>query len=73
MTTTSAPAVPVKVRRHRVLGFLAGLLIGLGTALLLVVYGVVVLTWVPLVVGAVVGGLVGVLLVSVVPAGRRRR
>ncbi len=70
MTTTTAPEA-LKVRRHRVLAFGAGLLVGLGAALLLCVYGVIVLTWVPLVVAAVAGGLLGVLLVSVVPARGR--
>ena len=74
MTATPMPVTAApKVHRHRVLACVAGLLIGLGAVLMLFVYGVVPLGWVPLVVGLVVGALVGVLLVSVMPTRGRAR
>jgi multisubunit Na+/H+ antiporter MnhB subunit len=52
----------VKVRRHPVLGFFAGLFLGIGIALLLIVFGIIPLsvTWLAgLTVGFAVLGLVG--------------
>ncbi len=56
------------VKRHRVLGFFAGLFFGLGVALLLAVLGVVAMNLI--IVGAITAGFVvlGVVLTSVVPA-----
>jgi hypothetical protein len=62
-TTTAKPIV----HRHRVMGFLAGLLFGVGLVLMLFVYGIIAMTWVPLAIAAVVGALLGVLFASVVP------
>ncbi|MEZ5118160.1 MAG: hypothetical protein R2737_18030 [Candidatus Nanopelagicales bacterium] len=75
MTTTTpgyaAPETPAKVRRHPVLGFFAGLLLGLGVILMLFVYGLVPMTWIWLVVGAVAGAAVGVVLAYLAPARHR--
>jgi hypothetical protein len=66
--TVAAPSTPVRVVRRPVRGALAGLLLGLGVALVLVSFSVIALgTLAPLVV-IVVGLVVGLLLATVVPA-----
>jgi multisubunit Na+/H+ antiporter MnhB subunit len=62
-TTTAKP----KVHRHRVMGFFAGLLFGVGLVLMLFVYGIIAMTWVPLAIAAGVGALLGIVFASVVP------
>ena len=60
-----------KVHRHPILGFFAGLLLGLAMVLMLFIYGVVpmTLTWF---VGALLGGAVlGIVLAYVVPPRHR--
>ncbi len=52
------------------MGFFAGLLFGVGLVLMLFVYGIIAMTWVPLAIAAGVGALLGILLASVVP-GRK--
>ena len=57
-----------KVHRHPVLGFFAGLVLGLGIAMLLFVFGIVPMTisWLGIVVAAFV--VLGVVLAFVAPA-----
>ena len=60
-----------KVRRHPILGAFAGLLLGLGVAIMLFIYGVVPVTlfWL---VGLLVGGLaLGIVLAYVAPPRHR--
>lgn len=61
----------VRVRRHPVLGFFAGLVFGLGLALVLFVFGVVPTsaTWLGIVVGTCV--VLGVVAAYVAPARGR--
>jgi multisubunit Na+/H+ antiporter MnhB subunit len=59
------------VHRHPVLGFFAGLLLGLGVVLLLFVFGVLPVTFVWFGVALIVGALVGVLVAYLAPARHR--
>jgi|WetSurMetagenome_2_1015567.scaffolds.fasta_scaffold844633_2 hypothetical protein len=61
----------MKVRRHPVLGFFAGLFLGLGIVLMLFVFGVLPMTVVWLAVIALGAAVLGVLLAYVVPARGR--
>lgn len=56
-----------QVRRRPVLGFFAGLLFGLGLALVLIVLGAVPTTWVWLAAPAIAGMVLGVVMAYVAP------
>ena len=58
----------MKPRRHPVMGFFAGLLLGLGVALLLFVFGVVPMTVMWLAILALGVAVLGVVLAYVAPA-----
>ncbi len=57
-----------RVRRHPIMGFFAGLLLGLGLAVLLVIFGIVPMTalWLAILVGG--GVVLGIVLAYVTPA-----
>jgi hypothetical protein len=58
----------MKVRRHPVLGFFSGLLLGLGVAIMLVLLGIVPMTvmWIGIITAA--GVVVGIALAYALPA-----
>lgn len=62
----------MKVRRHPIMGFFAGLLFGLGVALMLFMLGVVPMTVMWLAICTVGGIVLGVALAYAVPARRAK-
>jgi len=58
----------MKTRRHPVLGFFAGLFLGIGIALLLFVFGIIPMTVMWLVILTLGVAVLGVVLAYVVPA-----
>ena len=58
----------MKARRHPVLGFFAGLILGLGIALLLFVFGIIPMTIMWLVILTLGCAVLGVVLAYVTPA-----
>lgn len=61
----------MKARRHPIRGFLAGLLLGLGVAMLLFVFGIVPMTIIWLAIAALGFAVLGVVLAFVAPARGR--
>jgi hypothetical protein len=62
----------MKARRHPILGFFAGLLLGLGVTLMLFMMGVIVLNLPMLGIITFAGALLGVLLAYIAPVRGRK-
>jgi multisubunit Na+/H+ antiporter MnhB subunit len=62
----------MKNHRHPIMGFFGGLLLGIGIALMLFVFGIVAVTALWFAILALVGALGGVVLAYIVPVGQTR-